>query len=236
MRTGVALTAMLALMGAAAFLHLGKQRLMSRSVALKIDSSATPNLVMQTKNIAGAPESPARGSAPGFIAQAAPHDRAQLQTLNAVLSSGNDNDPRLDTELKELSPAAKALFQQKYASLPTEDRNGRGTIVFLLGRNITSESDVAFLHSVIQEEPCLNMANCKQPMRADDHGHSGETGMEVSLAYPQLMALKGLERLFQRDGNAALRADARETIHAATKSPTDKVAELARQLSAKINK
>ena len=67
--------------------------------------------------------------------------KAQLATLEEILGSRNDNDPRLDRGFVGLSPEARELFREKYRSLAPERRNERGTIVYLLGKNLQTADD-----------------------------------------------------------------------------------------------
>ncbi len=65
-----------------------------------------------------------------------PQAEEQVRILEDILTTRNDNDPRMDRDLMILNENAKMRFILKYKSLPAEQRNDRGTIVFLLGRNI----------------------------------------------------------------------------------------------------
>jgi len=163
------------------------------------------------------------------------HDRAQSAVLENILASHNDNDMRLDTELKVLDTGAKKLFQQKYEQIPAEKRNERGTVIFLLGRNLAHESDIAFLSKVLAEPPCRSMQNC-----ASDPPHSGDVhgdnGVEVTLAYPQIVALKSLERVLESGNKNPLFEQAMDTVHKATQSPVAKVAIMARAIEAKYSR
>ena len=131
-------------------------------------------------------------------------DMAKLKTLDEILDSRFDNDPRMDTELKDLSPALKERLRSKYSEIPSEKRNDRGTIVFLLGREINTTKDVEFLQEVLAERPCLGLESCSQDMRTS--GSHAEGGLEVTLAYPQVVALKSMEGFLERaDQNGMLR-------------------------------
>ena len=116
----------------------------------------------------------------------------QFRVLTEILASRNDNDPRLDSELRVLNPEAKKLFRSLYRELPLERRNDRGTIVFLLGRNLNEKSDFEFLKSVLHEEPCLSLSNCRQA-DAQSQG-DGDSQSEVALHYPQAVVLESVER------------------------------------------
>jgi len=120
-------------------------------------------------------------------------DQRKVAVLTEILTSKNDNDPRIDTELRDFSPAAKAAIQKKYAELEPEKRNARGTMVFLLGREIKDPGELSFFKSVLQEKPCLSLENCEKA----PGGHSGEEEHleainETTASYPQLLAVRAL--------------------------------------------
>jgi hypothetical protein len=147
---------------------------------------------------------------------------AQLQVLGEILDSKNDNDPRLDQELRELNAETKSQFRAKYQSLPLEKRNQRGLIVFLLGRNLTESVDFDFVQSVLSEAPCLSMANCAEPSP-----NATGSGVGISAAYPQLVALESLSGYLKKlDMPEQLHARAWSLLVAAQKS---KVAEVQNQ-------
>lgn len=119
--------------------------------------------------------------------------RAQLKTLEDILASGNDNDPRLDRDFNGLSPEAKSLLRAKYSELAPERRNERGTIVYLLGKDPSSEGDWDFLARAAAEPPCLSLADCSK--KAEEAAGAGE---EVTLAYPSLVALRQAKAALDR--------------------------------------
>jgi hypothetical protein len=152
-------------------------------------------------------------------------DRAKLRVLEQVLLSKNDNDPRLDREFGDLTEGAKELFRERYRSLAPESRNERGTIVFLLGRNLSSVRDFAFFETVFQESPCLSLGDCEREAESQfDDGGAGS--LAVSLAYPQLVALSSVERELGRGRLGEFRG----LVEAAAQSPVPMVAEKAQQL------
>src|SRR5437588_7002850 len=59
---------------------------------------------------------------------------------------------------------------------------------YLLGKNISSPEDWAFLETVVREPPCLSLADCFGPAEGAAAVQT-EPGMDVTLAYPQLVAL-----------------------------------------------
>lgn len=112
-----------------------------------------------------------------------------LETLEEILASRNDNDPRLDTAFNDLSEQDRRLFRVLYRGIAPERRNERGTIVYLLGKNPRTDEDWDFLREVVREPACLSLADCsKRP--------TGAAGMgdEVTLAYPALVAVRQAQR------------------------------------------
>lgn len=150
-----------------------------------------------------------------------PEAREQLRVLDEILRARNDNDPRLDRELRDWSEPAREALRTRYAALAPEDRNGRGTIVFLLGRELHTERDVEFLKEVIEEKPCLSLTDCARDSAAahpEDSHH--EAGVEVTLSYPQLVALRALEKFLSvKEGfDPKMREGAWAAIRAAKRS------------------
>ncbi len=111
------------------------------------------------------------------------HDPVEL--LDEILRSKNDNDPRLDTAFNTLSEATKRLFRKRYYALAPEMRNERGTVVFLLGKNMRSQEDWDFLKAVVDEPPCLSLANCRLSKPSE-----AALGDPITRAYPALVALR----------------------------------------------
>ena len=154
--------------------------------------------------------------------------KATLALLEEILASRDDNDPRLDREFVALSSEEKGLFRAAYAARPRERLNERGTIVYLLGRNLTAPEDWAFLREVAAEPPCLSLADCAKPS-AD----AGEHGDAVTLAYPSLVALRQAHRAAQEGAPAD---EARSVLEAARASKAPAVTRLARALAPGFDK
>ncbi len=141
-----------------------------------------------------------------------------VRVLEDILRTKNDNDPRLDTAFERLSEPDKARLREKYRSLPPEDRNGRGTVVYVLGRAPKTAEDWAFLRSVAAEPPCLSLASCSRPPAGGGDEH--DAGLAVTLAYPSLVAVKSAQRAPRSEG-------ARSVIAAGLASRSPAVARLA---------
>lgn len=148
-----------------------------------------------------------------------------------ILKNKNDNDPRLDTELKSLSPALKQALYQRYNTLPAEDRNARGLVVFLIARDLQTPADTAFLKQVYQEEPCLSLENCSASSTETTH-LSGTN--QTTMNYPQLAGLYQLERQLKDRPeilqDAQLRAEILEVLKNAENFPVPAVQNKARQI------
>jgi hypothetical protein len=172
-------------------------------------------------------------------ANASAADLHQLAVLNEILAAKNDNDPRLDTELRHLSPAAKKLLEEKYQQLPTEKRNQRGTIAFLIGRDLNSTDDVAFLTQILKEAPCLSMADCSKETPINNQATDlvagaekmhEETGADVTLHYPQLMVLAQIQAQLDQEPAKAFPPGVTELIQTAAHSPVGRIASKAQGL------
>ncbi len=171
-----------------------------------------------------------KGPIPGLM----PEEQKKWLMLEQILASKNDNDPRIDTELKGLSPLFKSTLALQYAELKPERFNERGTLVFLVGREIVNPADVDFMRNVLTEKPCLSVSDCSRPPAAhageDDHR---EMVNETTTRYPQLMALRALKqkwRELQKDpsGQTDLIRQIRETLEEAARSPDPRIADEAK--------
>lgn len=115
----------------------------------------------------------------------------KVTLLKSILETNNDNDPRLDSEFRNLSEEDKEALTSMYESMRPESLNDRGTIVFLMGREITRPEDAEFLKRVLSEEPCLSLSNCAIPNAARDP-HMDSIN-DSTLSYPQLVALNRIK-------------------------------------------
>ena len=159
---------------------------------------------------------------------AVPEPRAKLALLEEVLRSRDDNDPRLDSEFLGLTPQTKELFRRAYAGLARERLNERGTIVYLLGRNLNDPEDWAFLAAVAAEPPCLSLSDCSKASAG-----AGEPGDEVTLAYPSLVALRQAHRAAEEGASLP---QARSVLEAAKSSRMRAVTRLAHALEPGFDK
>lgn len=204
-------------------------------------NSPAPDLVPATVPLApvvsaAASATPVAPLPASELASASLEAVARLATLDQVLASKNDNDPRLDGELRTLSEDSKRLFRARYGALAREARNERGTVVFLLGRNLAKVADVEFLSEVLAEEPCLGLASCSEPPAPSKHDHEHiASADEVTLAYPQLVALKAAESaLFGKGTPPEVAIALRQAVDKARTSPVQRVAAMAEALWARL--
>ncbi|MBI5745288.1 MAG: hypothetical protein HY952_12160 [Elusimicrobia bacterium] len=161
----------------------------------------------------------------------------KLALLDEILLSRNDNDPRLDTAFNDLSPQTKRLFRAKFRQLPDEKRNELGTVVYLLGRNLKTEEDWAFMREVAAAPPCLSLQDCSMQAKTEPDAHVS-AGVEITLSYPAVMALKRAERILQAgpgSGNPDA-AQALQLIAAAKNSPSKTVADLAANIERRYSR
>jgi hypothetical protein len=165
-----------------------------------------------------------------------PEEQKKWVVLEQILESKNDNDPRIDTDLRHLSPGFKSALAIHYAELKPERFNERGTLVFLVGRELVHPADVDFMRTVLTEKPCLSVSDCSRPPAAhageDDHR---EMMNETTTRYPQLMALRALKqkwRELQKDptGQTDLIRQIRETLEEASRSPDPRIADEAKAI------
>jgi hypothetical protein len=165
----------------------------------------------------------------------------KLKVLEAILASRNDNDPRLDLDFNGMSAEDKRLFRNKYRELAVEKRNERGTVVYLLGKNLKTREDWEFFRQVALEPPCLSLSDCsKKPAPGSDEEATGD---EVTLAYPSLVALRQAKRIVEESRTRvstkgakppAAEKEALALFSAAKKSRTPAVARTAASLEKKF--
>jgi hypothetical protein len=181
-------------------------------------------------------KAPASSPAPVPITQ---RDRQLDGILTQILASKNDNDKRLDTEFKNLSPGTKFLLKQKYASLPAEARNERGTIVFLLGRDLASSGtveDFKFFDEVGAEPPCQSLGDCSKETKAGPEDSHEETTIGVTLSYPQQVLLHTLQDYLShqqpgQNGQGNLVGPALHTLQVVAQSGNPAVSTKAQEIS-----
>ncbi len=117
-------------------------------------------------------------------------DQQKWSVFKNVLETKNDNDPRIDRDLKKLSrPVHQALYE-KYDKIPAELRNEKGLVTFLVARDLSSVEDIEFLKKIYEESPCLSLADCKT-VGPDETHHSGVN--QTTLVYPQMNTLYQIE-------------------------------------------
>jgi hypothetical protein len=163
-----------------------------------------------------------------------PTDQKKLSALKEILESKNDNDPRMDTELANLSPELKKAMVSYYQQMPSEKRNDRGTVVFLISRKITSTEDVEFLKNVLMEEPCLSLSDCSKsaPPATGEAAHLQGIS-ETTANYPQLMAIKQMSAQYKtlsaNSDQGSLAPKILDALNEASHSPNPKIANDAEQ-------
>ncbi len=164
-----------------------------------------------------------------------PKAEEQVHVLEEILKSKNDNDPRMDTTLLVLSENAKIRFRQLYKNTPAEKRNDRGTIVFLLGRNIVNAADLSFFSEVLNESPCLSLADCSKTETGGQNkeGDEHQGGFATSLAYPQLVTLHSLDHYLDTHGSAELSEAVKDLVAGAKHSSIPEISKMAEAIEGK---
>lgn len=112
--------------------------------------------------------------------------------LQEIIKSKNDNDPRLDKDLRSLTPAFHHALQAQYKAFPMESRSERGLVTYLIARDLKTAEDLQFLKTVYEESPCLSLENCATRIHSDPHLSGID---DTSANYPQLAALFQLEKI-----------------------------------------
>jgi hypothetical protein len=223
------------ILGAALYVSLKHEPSLPRDTVSATDEERQDQLNLSAMHAEPAPAQVPAPAAGAQHASANPADLSKLHVLQQILAAHGDNDPRLDSELKNLSPGAKALMRGQYEATQTEKRNQRGTIVYLVGRELNSSEDVGFLHSVLSEAPCLSLTDCTREERASvlPEEHHLDAGNDTTLAYPQIVALKSIEAFLNRPESAsnALSPQLVSELEAARQSPVRKVATLADEIA-----
>jgi len=163
-------------------------------------------------------------------------DKKSWASFEEIMVSKNDNDPRIDQNLRHLSEPMREIMMQKYSDLPQEKRNERGLIAFLIARDLKSPQDIEFLKEIYNERPCLSLENCAAASKDEDPHHSGMD--HVSLNYPQMVALYQLDaQLTQRPellNDPAFKTRVRNLLDLASRFDAPSVQKKAEELRAKF--
>jgi hypothetical protein len=156
-------------------------------------------------------------------------DRDQVRVFEEIIASKNDNDPRMDRLLRDLSEPVKNELRKKYTATPLENRNERGTVVFLIGREVSegraSTADLQFLKEVLLEKPCLSLVDCtKSPASGSPDEQHLDSIHETTADYPQLMGLRYLRQALQSEVVSPVMREAIQSVfEAARQSPNPRV-------------
>jgi hypothetical protein len=168
-----------------------------------------------------------------------PETRQKLGVLEEIFASRNDNDPRLDSELKVLDTETKEAMRERYRKLAPEKRNEKGTIVYLLGRNLESKEDFSFFEEVLGEPKCRSLADCTKDPDKQEEGHL-DIGVEITLDYPSIMVLKQLERFLADPGNKGgeswRTAEALRLLRVASAGKSERVVRMATEIQKRFSR
>lgn len=185
----------------------------------------------QDKTSAVAPSSVVKVQSLPQIQNLSVEDSVKWKTFEEIVKTKNDNDPRMDSQLKKLSPAIHEALFVKYKTVPAEARNERGLIVFLIARDFHSTADMQFLEKVYEESPCLSLSDCQKLSPEDPH-HS--TMNETTLTYPQQSGLYLIDQQLKEKpqllSDAAFRSQIIQILIKAENFQVPKIQELARSI------
>lgn len=159
----------------------------------------------------------------------------KIQILNDILSSGQENDPRLDSEFKVLDPKTKEAVIKFYDEWAPEGRTGRGTMVFLVGRNLNEKTDFDFMGRVLSEPQCLSLIDCNAAPESSFEDDQAPT--EIALMYPQVVALESIRRILDTDPAATqkFKSDIELALVSGSKSGSPMIAERSEELLRTLN-
>ena len=153
----------------------------------KLEDSDVP----EKKALSAVETEAAKVSDEQIAAKLSGEDLKSYQLFEAILKSKNDNDPRLDQDLKHQSQAVRNAMIEKYTQLAPEDKNERGLIAYMISRDVQSPEDLQFMKSVFDQPPCLSLADCKSTAPADPHF---STLNQTTLIYDQKVVLFQIEK------------------------------------------
>lgn len=162
-------------------------------------------------------------------------DQKKWTVFEEILNSKNDNDPRVDQELRHLSPEMHQNLRAAYSGLPAENRNGRGFIAFLVARDLKDVQDVQFIKEIFQESPCLSFQSCGQAGAPDPHFDGIN---ETSLNYPQLASLYQIQKQLESNpgilNSSEMKNSIKDTLREARQFPSSAVQNRAREIQEKF--
>jgi hypothetical protein len=170
--------------------------------------------------------------APNVSVSQAKVSTEKLRVLDEILSTMNDNDPRLDQILRNFTAEEKLKLRAKYFELEPELLNQRGTLVFLAGRELTNVQDLKFMAEVLSEEPCRSLGNCAEEQKGAEIGSAhGDIGTDTTLIYSQLVVLHSYENELRKpDLPADMKESIRHSLEDSRRSRHPRIASRATQI------
>lgn len=161
-------------------------------------------------------------------------EQKQLKTIYEILNSKNDNDPRIDSELKNLSFNLKENLMLKYKKMKPEMLNEKGFLAFLVSREAQHPEDLDLLMTVFEDSPCLSLADCSFAEKQVDPHHSENDN--VTLNYPQLSTLYQIEQKLNTNSlSPSMKNEYKSFLIKAANYPVDTVSNKAKSIIKKYN-
>ena len=202
----------------------------------KIELNTTKELQINQNGSKKTIDSENISQAKNSIIQLSEHEKSTWQAFEDILHSKNDNDARINQELRSLSSKFHEALYEKYNSISAENRNGKGFIVFLISRDLKSKEDIEFLTKIYQEGPCLSLEDCKNA-GSDDAHHAGTN--QTTLVYPQFAGLYQIENKLSSHpeilNNSVLRHGIIALLQRAEDFPVPAIQQKAQDLRRKFN-
>lgn len=168
------------------------------------------------------------------VAKLSLEDQKKWSDFEDIMTSKNDNDPRIDSSLTHLSKPLHDLMIKKYDEIDLENRSERGLVAFLIARDLKSPEDIHFLKKIYQEKPCLSLSNCSESDKDADPHHSSTNN--ITLDYPQIAALYKLEAQLIKNPNLINDPAFRALLDEAAQFDSPAVKRKAEELIAKYTK
>lgn len=153
-------------------------------------------------------------------------DAEKFKIFLEILKSGNDQDPRLDRELKGLSEPLKRELTKKYQEMDQEKFSARGLVAFLIGRELSSSADFQFAQSVLNEPVLVQDAH---EVPAQNHHAAVD---QITRVYPQMVTLEMIEAKWKEGGvwGEEIKKSFTPTLESLSQSRNLRIASRAREL------
>ncbi len=121
----------------------------------------------------------------------------------------------------------------EYTHLKPELRNEKGTILYLLGKNLNTPEDFDFLTQVLAEPQCQSLNDCTKTDGPTSTHTDQASSIAVTLAYPQMVTLTILAQYRKEHPDSPYQERVKTLLDLSKNSPAQPVRELATVLASK---